>query len=164
MLVHITLPTNAPFQATLSWGTAEREPSESECCGRIAADIARSRSLQRRLLADFHMADPVWDMLLDLYLSERKGVRVSISDLALAAGVPRSTGVRWVGNLIETGTLSSEPDACDGRRTWVELSPDSRAALERYFLEVARTFARGPGAPRKWSQVERNNSYNALTA
>ncbi|ATY31203.1 helix-turn-helix domain-containing protein [Sphingomonas psychrotolerans] len=163
MRVHITLPTNAPFQATATWGTAESEASESEWCGRVAADIARSRGLQRRLLADFHMADPVWDMLLDLYLSERKGVRVSISDLALAAGVPRSTGVRWVGNLIETGTLSSEPDACDGRRTWVELSPESRAALERYFLEVARTLARLPGASQKCSQVESNSRLQVLT-
>ncbi|TGX54993.1 hypothetical protein E5A73_06015 [Sphingomonas gei] len=163
MLVHITLPTNAPLQATVGWDPAESEPSQSECCGRVAADIARSRGLQRRLLADFHMADPVWDMLLDLYLSERKGVRVSISDLALAAGVPRSTGVRWVGNLIETGALSSAPDACDGRRTWVELSAESRAALERYFLEVARTFSRRPGAPRNWSQVERNNGLEVLT-
>ncbi|MDP5279887.1 hypothetical protein Q9Q95_13210 [Sphingomonas sp. DG1-23] len=164
MLVHITLPTNAPFQTTVTWGVAENEASEDEWCGRVAADIARSRGLQRRLLAGFHMADPVWDMLLDLYLSERKGVRVSISDLALAAGVPRSTGVRWVGNLIETGALSSAPDTCDGRRTWVELSPESRAALERYFLEVARTSARRAGTLRNWSQVEPNNILNGLTA
>ncbi|AQR72443.1 hypothetical protein [Sphingomonas sp. LM7] len=163
MLVHITLPTNAPLQATGTWDTAEAPPSDSEWCRRVASDIARSRSLRRRLLADFQMADPVWDMLLDLYLSERKGVRVSISDLALAAGVPRSTGVRWVGTLIEAGTLSSEPDSCDGRRTWVELSPESRAALEHYFLEVARTLARLPGASRNWSQVERNNNLSALT-
>ncbi len=146
MRVHITLATNTVFQATARWADADGAVSESEWCGRVASDIARSRGLQRRLLADFHMADPVWDMLLDLYLSERKGVRVSISDLALAAGVPRSTGVRWVGNLIETGVIGSEPDAQDGRRTWVELSAQSRVALERYFVEVARTLA----PPGRW--------------
>jgi DNA-binding MarR family transcriptional regulator len=141
MIIPITLPTNAPLQAVMQRDAIAIEATDAEWCGRVASDIARSRSLQRRLLAGFHMADPVWDMLLDLYLSERKGVRVSISDLALAAGVPRSTGVRWVGNLIETGRLSCQPDAQDGRRTWVVLSAASRAALEHYFLEVARPLA-----------------------
>ena len=64
------------------------------------------------------------------------------SDLAIAAGVPRSTGVRWVANLIAEGKLQAEADAADGRRTWVTLSPASRAALEKYLHEAARAGSR----------------------
>jgi hypothetical protein len=89
MRVKITPPTNAFFQATAHWGEFAGEASDCGCCGRVGSDIARSRGLQRLLLADFHMAGPVRGTLPDVDLSEGEGARVSISDLGRAARVHR---------------------------------------------------------------------------
>lgn len=138
-----TLATNAPLPSTLArFEHAAGEAPDREVCRRVATDIMRTRNLRHRYLIGFHLADPVWDMLLDLYVAEAKRSPVSISDLAIAAGVPRSTGVRWVANLISEGKLQAEADVADGRRTWVTLSPASRAALEKYLHEAARAGSR----------------------
>ena len=135
MRIDPTLATNAPLPATLA-RFADAPPQER--CRAVARDIWRTRGLRQRFLGGFQIADPVWDMLLDLYVAEARGGRVSMTDLALAAGVPRSTGVRWVNTLIGAGQLDAEEDVNDRRRVWVRLSADSRAALDAYFDAAAQ--------------------------
>lgn len=142
MRIDPLLPVNAPLLATLEhWAVARGEGAPPNLGRHVAADILRTRGLRRRYLPDFHLADPVWDMLLDLYVARARGQRVSILDLAIAAGVPRSTGVRWVNNLVAAGQLERHDDADDGRRSWVTLSPASLDALDRYFTEIGRLSA-----------------------
>jgi DNA-binding MarR family transcriptional regulator len=92
---------------------------------------ARARSLPEQLFAE-----PAWDMLLDLLRCELRGRRLSTSDLCLAAGVPGTTALRWIGALVRKGLLIREPDRRDGRRVFILLAPDASAALRRYFAEV----------------------------
>lgn len=138
MRIDIILQSNAPLPGTLArWQAVARAVPPSDACRSIANDIVRTRRLRHRHLSDFHLADPVWDMLLDLYVAEARGRQLSISDLALATMVPRSTGVRWVGSLIAEGKLQRHADSDDGRRSWVTLSDATRGALERYLHEIA---------------------------
>lgn len=139
MRISTVIGCNLPMTGTISaW--VERDGGEAldALCCRIAADILRTRGMRSRFLADFHLAEPVWDMLLDLYVAEAKGRPVSVLDLAIAAAVPRSTGVRWVGTLVAEGKLKRHDDPLDGRRSWLTLSAEAKAALENYLVAMAK--------------------------
>src|SRR5438067_2106779 len=57
----------------------------------IGARRDRARFLSRELLAD-----PGWDMLLDLLYAELANRPVSVSSVCIASGVPQTTGLRWL--------------------------------------------------------------------
>lgn len=111
-------------------------PGDVEARTSIAMADLWTRSIRERHLADFHISDPVWGILLDIYVAESKGQKTSLSSLGYAALAPRSTGMRWVNVLINEGKLMSEPDPVDRRRRWVRLSRSTRTALDNYFAEL----------------------------
>jgi len=102
----------------------------------VASADLWSRQVRSRYFDGFHLGDPVWGILLDVYVAEAREQRSSVTSLSLAASVPRSTGLRWVNVLIQEGKLIREPDVQDRRRHWVRLSAEARAALESYFDEL----------------------------
>lgn len=136
MHVDPSLPTNVSISVSAPQGGLDAA-ARADLCRRVAGDIVRSRALRHRILTGIRLAEPNWDILLDLYLSERKGLRVSICDVAFIAGVSRSTGARCVANLIASGVVEGVADAQDGRRTWISLSQHMKAALEVYFLRIS---------------------------
>ena len=97
----------------------------------IAARRKRSRYLAAELFAE-----PAWDMLLDLFHAELAQQRICVSSACIAAGVPATTGLRWLKILEQQGLVLRECDARDARRTFVALSPETSSALHRYFAEV----------------------------
>ncbi len=91
---------------------------------------ARRRSAERALSAGVPDGPPV-DMLLDLFISENEGRKVSVSDTSLAARCPQTTGLRWVHLLIEYGLIYAEPDKSDNRRRIVHLTRKGQEAVVR---------------------------------
>lgn len=83
-------------------------------------------------------ADPAWDILLDLYGAHIAQHRVPVSSLCIAAAVPATTALRWIGNLEKQGLVARRSDPHDGRRVFIELTDKSLAAMEVYFDEVGR--------------------------
>ncbi|NLS27607.1 hypothetical protein S2M10_26060 [Sphingomonas sp. S2M10] len=163
MHVDLSLPTNVSISVPIPQGGLDAA-ARADVCRRVAGDIVRSRTLRHRLLTGIRLAEPNWDILLDLYLSERKGVRVSICDVAFIAGVSRSTGARCVANLIASGALEGVADEQDGRRTWISLSRNMKAALEVYFLQISGVDAVSADSSAKmkaimFSQFENNCPY-----
>ena len=96
----------------------------------IAARRARDRHFDRHLFSD-----PAWDILLELYASELAQQRMTISRLCVAAAVPSSTALRWVGTLEKNGLIERRDDPLDGRRVFVSLTGKGRDALNAYFSE-----------------------------
>ena len=78
-------------------------------------------------------ADSAWDILLHLYASHLAQQREAISGIICLAGVPATTGLRWVHKLVEMGMLALRDDPLDQRRKWVLLTPTAQCALEAYF-------------------------------
>lgn len=75
-------------------------------------------------------AEPAWDLLLDLYIAGTDGRAVSVSSACIAAGVPATTGLRWIGRLDARGLVARTPDPTDARREFLALTPAGRAAME----------------------------------
>lgn len=99
-------------------------------------EIARRYVHQRRLRRDIFRADvfrePAWDILLDLYCARLSGKEVSIMDACIAAGVPSTTGLRYVRRLLATKLVTLRRDATDRRRSWVELTDVTVAQIESW--------------------------------
>ena len=114
-------------------------PDELEISIRTADWIYKSRRARARYFPEDLFAEPAWDMLLDLLCCESKGRRLSASDLCLGAGVPCTTALRWIAAMVHKGMLIRQPDEHDGRRVFITLAPDTRAALHSYFKEISES-------------------------
>lgn len=98
--------------------------------------LIRGRRLRNRYFAEDLFADPAWDILLHLFLSELLQVPVPVSTLCMAAAVPPTTALRWVTSMTEQALVRRQADPHDGRRVFVELTPETSLALRRYFTEL----------------------------
>jgi DNA-binding MarR family transcriptional regulator len=104
----------------------------------IVRSVIRARRLRSRYFPEDLIADPAWDMLLDLLQAEIAQLRVPVSSLCIAAAVPATTALRWLKSMTDKGIFVRRADPHDGRRVFVELSSDASVAMRRYFAEVGR--------------------------
>lgn len=102
-----------------------------------AARVERARCIHtiRRLRDSVFptglFAEPAWDMLLDLYISEHSRRRLVVSDLGRLAGVPGTTALRHLGDLVDAGVVARQNSPSDGRRIYVTLTQDATEKLDR---------------------------------
>ena len=94
--------------------------------------VIRARRLRERFFPAGHIEDPAWDMLLDLFAAHLEGVRVSVSSLCIAAAVPPTTALRWIGRLTAEGVLERQPDPVDRRRAFMTLSAGALSGMRGY--------------------------------
>lgn len=131
--------------AKLSMGLAAGRPLPDEAAGTDGADIFlrtvdrafHARKARTRYFPQELFAEPAWDMLLHLFRCELRRRRVSTSDLCLAAGVPQTTAIRWISTMDQQGLVISEREGHEDQPSFITLSANARAALRRYFNEVA---------------------------
>jgi hypothetical protein len=108
---------------------------------RLVRRIIRQRQLRSRYFPRELFGDPAWDMLLDLTAARAEHVRVSVTSLCIASGVPATTALRWISQLMQAGLLLRLDDETDRRRAFLTLSDHGVEAVARYFSDV------GPAAP-----------------
>lgn len=154
-LDRISMP-DAPREQGLSefkqgWrGNEDRAPAIGS---RLAASpplpdprIVRTMIAQRQARSKFFDAelfsDPAWDMLLDLTAAHAEHTRVSVTSLCIAAGVPATTALRWIKQLVDTGIFERIADSSDKRRAFIALSERSVDAMARYFAAIDNPLAK----------------------
>ena len=103
----------------------------------VVRAVIRARRLRARFFAEELFADPAWDMLLDLLQAELAQHRVPVSSLCIAAAVPATTALRWIKSMTDCGLFLRRADPHDGRRVFVELSPQASEGMRRYFGELS---------------------------
>ena len=108
---------------------------------KLVRKIIRQRQLRGRFLDPELFADPAWDMLLDLTAATAEHVRVSVTSLCIASGVPPTTALRWIGQMTESGLLCRVGDQTDRRRAFMVLSDRSTDAMAAFFAEVGQNAA-----------------------
>ena len=110
---------------------------------RLVRRIIRQRQLRARFFDGALFADPAWDILLDLTAARAEHIRVSVTSLCIASGVPPTTALRWIGQMSEAGLLQRVVDDTARRRACVALTDRAAVAMARYFAEIGRSAARG---------------------
>jgi hypothetical protein len=108
---------------------------------RLVRRIIRHRQLRGRHFDAQLFADPAWDMLLDLTAARSEHRRVSVTSLCIASGVPPTTALRWIGQMVEQGLFARVGDQADRRRAFIELSESSADAMARYFADIGPAVA-----------------------
>jgi hypothetical protein len=105
---------------------------------RLVRLIIRQRQLRGQFFDSELFADPAWDMLLDLTAARVEHQRVSVTSLCIASGVPPTTALRWIGQMVEVGLLERIEDETDRRRAFIQLSDKAADAMARYFAELGK--------------------------
>ena len=100
--------------------------------------IIRARRLRDHFFHSEMFADPAWDMLLDLMAARVEKQRVAVSSLCIAAAVPPTTALRWIKTLCDQGLFVRVADPEDGRRVFIELSPETATMMEAYLKSAQR--------------------------
>ena len=120
-------PAPKPLPAPVSFDRAR---------ARMVRQIIRHRRKREQQFASHLLADPGWDMLLDLYAAHYENNKVSVSSLCIAAAVPATTALRWIKTLEEEGHLARSQDPYDGRRIYLRITDEARARMDDYFDDI----------------------------
>ncbi|MBB4859950.1 DNA-binding MarR family transcriptional regulator [Novosphingobium chloroacetimidivorans] len=89
--------------------------------GELAEGIYRCRRQRDRLFGPI-FGEPAWDILLDLFVMEAKGMGVPVSSACVASGTSHSTALRQIDELVRCGLVERIRDIHDRRRTYLRLS------------------------------------------
>ncbi|KPF61887.1 MarR family transcriptional regulator [Porphyrobacter sp. AAP60] len=103
---------------------------------RIIRQMIANRQARTRFFDPELFGDPAWDMLLDLTAAHGEGAQVSVTSLCIAAGVPATTALRWLSQMVESGIFVRVPDPADRRRAFIALSEKAIAAMAGYFASL----------------------------
>ncbi|MBH5322058.1 winged helix DNA-binding protein [Aurantiacibacter sediminis] len=115
-----------------------RKPRPPLPDARLVRQIIAQRKARAKFFDDYLFADPAWDMLLDLTAARVEHQRVSVTSLCIASGVPATTALRWIGQMIEAGLFERVEDDADRRRAFIDLSDKAADAMARYFEEIGQ--------------------------
>ena len=132
-------------------GAAKRAPDQGDRLVRAARPplpdprlvrrIIRQRQLRARFFDGELFADPAWDMLLDLTAVRVEHVRVSVTSLCIASGVPPTTALRWICQMVAAGLFERVEDDTDRRRAFIQLTDRAVEGMARYFHEMGKSAA-----------------------
>ena len=126
--------------AAQAWRGQDAESVRAEVPSLPDAAAIRAVIRRRQMRAKFFdadlFADPAWDILLDLAAARAGRERVSVTSLCIAAGVPATTALRWIAQMVDSGLLLRIPDPADRRRAHIALADSTADAMARYFREA----------------------------
>lgn len=115
---------------------ADRGAAPSLPDPKVVRQIIAGRQARSRFFDAALFGDPAWDMLLDLTAAHGEGTQVSVTSLCIAAGVPATTALRWLSQMVESGIFIRVPDPADRRRAFIALSDKTIAAMSAYFASL----------------------------
>ena len=120
-------------------GMRSARPPLPDAC--LLRRLIRQRQARAQFFDAELFADPAWDMLLDLTAAYCEHQRVSVTSLCIASGVPPTTALRWIKQMIESGLFDRVEDAQDRRRAFISLSDRAVDGMARYFAEIGEPVA-----------------------
>ncbi len=129
-------------------GPALTQPAHELRLAKLAKLLYDARIKRRKFLDGDLLAEPAWDILLDLYIAHVEGRSLRTSSVCVASNTPPTTALRWIGVLEGQGLIEREDSRDDQRARNVGLTPAGLQAiegcLEQYSSTLEVFFAGGP--------------------
>lgn len=127
-------------------GVLERysaRPALTEMEQERAIDIAaervwESRRARAQVISPHLLGEPGWDMLIDLFIAERRGRASLVKSVCLASGVPYTTAWRWLRVLEREGLVRLASDSKDLRRVVVRISEAGYDKMYQFFQMMVK--------------------------
>jgi hypothetical protein len=129
---------------------AQMPKAGSEECQVTPKQVRRvicARRKRVQFFGDDLFGEPAWDILLDLFATHLTGGRVSTSSLCIAADVPSTTALRWIGVLCERDLLLRPGSKLELSDEVSPVSSNSTAASAAATSGSATGLVRSPGPP-----------------
>lgn len=112
---------------------------------REATKLRDSRRLREKYFSVYFFGEFAWNMLIDLFIEDIRGRRVSITSACIASGGPPTTALRWITLMHGDGLVERQASASDRRRTWVSLTPKGSSLIKKYIFALnGLTTAKSP--------------------
>jgi DNA-binding MarR family transcriptional regulator len=121
----------------------EGQDPEAAALASLAANIAAARRKLGTHLEASLFANPGLDIMLFLFAEGINGATVTTNACCAAAGVPRTTALRWIKLLQDRGLVDGSDDISDRRVTMLALSPQGRTTIRTWLSEIAALPLRG---------------------
>ena len=96
-----------------------------------------AQSVMRQRLFDGFLRQPVWDMLLCLYVALLERAEPTQRAICASSGVPFSTARRWLSKMEQDGLVTCRSGRGDAHETVVEITEQAAAAVEGLLRELA---------------------------
>lgn len=117
-----------------------RQPRKRRGAGDSHVELARQIYRMRRRRAAYWpeelFGEPVWDIMLDLYVRAYEGRDVSVTSACLASGVPQTTALRWVTLLEERGLVERHDAKHDLRVHYLRLTLDGARRIQHFLRDA----------------------------
>lgn len=98
----------------------------------VLNNLRRLRRVRAENLPAGVAIEASWEILLDLYVSEMRGERTSLTAVGGSAGVPMSSALRRIHELEAKGMILRTADEKDRRRAAIHLTDRGRGAVETF--------------------------------
>jgi hypothetical protein len=134
-LAHLSLDMAAPEGGPAQEATLYLDEVSTD----VIHWLIKARRARTRYVSTELFGDPAWDILLDLLRAELTQQRVSVSSVCIASGAPQTTALRYLKTMVDRGMIVRRADQHDGRRVFIELSPEVSSGLRRYLVDVVQS-------------------------
>lgn len=126
------------FRSAIPLAAADHKPGgidDLQYLCRLAKEEYTERKRRNAYIDGDLLGEPVWDMLLDLFVCYALDRKVAVSSVSYAADIPSTTALRYIAIMEERGLIVRKPDKKDKRRSWIELTPSAFRSISGYLAE-----------------------------
>jgi hypothetical protein len=103
------------------------------------AFLIRNKAIRRtHYIPQEFIAEPAWQMLLELFIQFAGGADVSTKSLCIVSGVPDTTALRVIERMENANLIERSQSLVDRRVTLVRLTRHGTVAVGSYLKEVGR--------------------------
>jgi hypothetical protein len=113
--------------------TADSDPQKRSALFHAKKLYRDRRDREQMFGAPNLFGEPVWDMLLDLFIAAEECKQISVSSLCIASAAPMTTALRWIGIMESQSLIVRQGDPTDLRRIYLELTPNTLEKLRAFF-------------------------------
>ena len=99
----------------------------------------KGRVAREKIMGEGFKDEPGWNMIMELMHARLSGQKVPVSALCAASGVPQTTALRRLGELMGDGYIAKERDPGDARRLWVRPTERTVELVQKYMTHEAAT-------------------------